>query len=114
MLVLCRNESCFYLEIDDNDETILPCGGEFQQAVDLFNTPGGSKTLIRFLSFLKEILADVGATDDEKEEAREFIVWTFKMLSAIMHKDRYVPDLVPLGTFFPTRGQAKRVVHTVV
>jgi len=83
-----RNADCFYLELDDNDETILPCGGEFQEAVALFSSADGYATLIRFLSFLQDILLDVGSTDDEREEAREFVVTTFKMLSAIMHVDR--------------------------
>ena len=83
-----RNPDCFYLEVDDNDETILPCGGEFQEAIRLFNTNEGYKTLLRFLGFLQDILDDVGATDDEREEARDFIVTTFKWLSAIMHQSR--------------------------
>eukprot|EP00040_Diaphanoeca_grandis_P036640 m.234491 g.234491 ORF g.234491 m.234491 type:complete len:2978 (-) comp33655_c0_seq5:398-9331(-) len=90
-----RNDECFYLEVHDDGETILPCGGEFQRKIELFtkNSNGeahdlGVQTLLRYLGFLQDILSDVGATDDDREIARKNCVETLNLLSAIMHQGK--------------------------
>lgn len=90
-----RNEDCFYLEVDDNEETILPCGMEYRKALKLWLHDehdelhdGGFQTLLKYLGVLHDIIVDVGSTDDEVEDAKRNVVSTLKMLSAIMHEDR--------------------------
>lgn len=91
-----RNPECFYLQEgdDDDDESILPCGSEYQQLLKLFLTRDGKpsdhgfKALLRYLGFLQMIFEDVGATDNEREDAETQVVTTLKLLSAMMMKYR--------------------------
>ena len=92
-----RNPECFYLQEgdDDDDESILPCGAEYQQLLNIFLTRNGKasdhgfKALLRYLGFLQQyIFEDVGATDNEREDAEKQVVTTLKLLSAMMMRYR--------------------------
>eukprot|EP00041_Stephanoeca_diplocostata_P038566 m.1528282 g.1528282 ORF g.1528282 m.1528282 type:complete len:3000 (-) comp25237_c1_seq15:596-9595(-) len=82
-----RNQACLYIQEDDNDETMLPCGEEFQEYLEfLSNSQGdpGHVVLLRFLKILIDTLEDEGASDDEKEEAQLFCVETLDVLCAML------------------------------
>lgn len=93
-------EDCLYVEVDDDGETILPRGLEFQEYLDLLGRTYGDADgdtiesdtscgmLLRYLGFLQKTKEDVGATDEAKEEATRLSVDCYDLLCALIEQER--------------------------
>ena len=68
------------------DETLLPNGREFQRLIEVVQEGDTYISWLKNLKMLQAIIVNDNSTEDEKEEARDSVITTLKILRGILQQ----------------------------